>query len=131
MFVNLIISQLLGLFTLQLISAAMLRAVYSNKQLTLMRWVMVAKARQPLPPMRMAKSLEARLANLEAAASLSSRLTWSLRQLLKFLYGIHSLSSLVCFELIDSTLTSPSPAPGCPPRCGCPGRTSRPRRRSG
>ena len=73
------------MFTLQLISAVVIRAVCSNKQLTLTRLVMVARARQPLPPMRMAKSLEARLAHLEAAASLSSRLTWSLRQILKFL----------------------------------------------
>ena len=85
MFVNLIISQLLGLFTLQLISAAVIRAICFNKQLTLMRPVMVARPRQPLPPMRMARSLVARLAHLEAAAVPSSRLTWSLRQILKFL----------------------------------------------
>ena len=56
-----------------------------------MRLVKVVRLRQPLPPMMMARSLEARLAHLEAAAVLSSRLTWSFRQILKFLWGVHLL----------------------------------------
>ena len=48
---------------------------------------MVARLRQPLPPMMRARSLEARLPHLEAAADLSWRLAWSMRQILKFLRG--------------------------------------------
>ena len=78
------------MFTLQLI-AAVGQTTCSNTQLTLMSLDMVARSRQPLPPMMMARSLEARSPHLEAAAVLSSRSARSSCQRLKYLWGIHLL----------------------------------------